>query len=73
MSFKITALENTRARLIVSESTTDSPMLADMIKTQYETNGYVVVIKHEDGGLSRDIDGSPIDLSLPVYDSLMGR
>jgi len=73
MSFKITAIEKTRARLIASESTTDSPLLADMIKTAYETHGYEVVVKHEDGGRTREIDGSAIDLSLPVYDSLMGR
>lgn len=43
MTYYVTALENTRARLIASETSTDSPIIADMIAAHYEAQGFVVV------------------------------
>lgn len=47
MTYFVTALENTRARLIASETRTNDAAVADMVAAHYEAQGFIVVRKVE--------------------------
>ena len=47
MTYYVTALENTTARLIVSETRTTSEAIAKMVAAELEKQGFVVVTKTE--------------------------
>jgi len=47
MTIFLTALENTRARLIASESRTDDAAVAAMIRAHYEVQGWFVIERTE--------------------------
>lgn len=43
MTYFITALQNTRARLIQSETRTTDAAIADLVAASYEQQGFIVV------------------------------
>ena len=47
MTYFITALENTKARLIVSETRTTDAALRDMIAATLKAQGHIVIIRAE--------------------------
>jgi len=47
MTYFVTALENTRARLIVSETRTSDRAVADMVAAHYEAQGFIVMRRQE--------------------------
>ncbi len=47
MTFTVTALENTKARLIVSETRTTSREIADMVEARLKAAGYIVIRREE--------------------------
>lgn len=48
MTYHVTAFTNNRARLIASETRTDSKIVADMVKAHYEAQGYIVTVRVEE-------------------------
>jgi len=48
MTIYVTALQNTRARLIESESHTDDSAIADVIVAAYKARGLIVLRRTED-------------------------
>lgn len=47
MTYFITALENSRARLIASETRTTDVELVDVIRRLLEARGFIVCVKEE--------------------------
>jgi hypothetical protein len=47
MTFHLTAHENTRARLIASETRTDDADIAALVREHYERQGWIVVQRVE--------------------------
>lgn len=47
MTYFVTALENTRARLIVSESRTTDAAVADLIAAHLAAQGHIVIRRTE--------------------------
>lgn len=47
MTYFVTALENTRARLIVAETRTTDKAVADMVAAHHEALGLIVIRRQE--------------------------
>jgi hypothetical protein len=47
MTYYLTALENTRARLIASETHTDNAEIAALVRAHYEAQGWILVERTE--------------------------
>lgn len=48
MTYHVTAFTNNRARLIASETRTDSEAIANLAKAHYEAQGYIVTVRVEE-------------------------
>lgn len=47
MTYFITALENTKARLIASETRTTSKAIADLVAAELKAQGFIVIVRSE--------------------------